>query len=198
MSNEFEKLDLDVRQSEPAPRRHHQVVLPQLYMLVAILLAVACAYLVLLHSENRALIQLLQNQKQRARDQYEKLRSPSKAARKALTELADHAANEAELHRSRGNREQALADIAHARHLLSLAQKLATCVDCSAREVKPIDAKLTKLIDKLQPTQEETARLEPPTDSLTPGRAPEEKSSKREPEQSEISGSNNSGGESDA
>ena len=198
MSNESDDLNLDMDQPEPAPRGRRAAVPTQLYVLVAILLAVACVYLVWLHGENRALIQLLQNQKQRARDQYEKLRGPSKAARKALTELADHAANEAELHRSQGNREQALADIAHAQHLLSLAQKLSTCVDCSAREVKPIDAKLTKLIDKLQPTQEETARLEPPTDSLTPGPALENKIPQPQPEQPEVSGENHSGGESDA
>lgn len=198
MSNEFEDLNLDMDQPEPTPRGRRQAVPTQLYMLAAILLAVACAYLVLLHSDNRALIQLLQNQKQRARDQYEELRGPSKAARKALTELADHAANEAELHRNQGNREQALADIAHARYLLDLAQKLSACVDCSAREVKPIDAKLAKLIDKLQPTQEETARLEPPTDSLTLGPALEKKIPQPQPEQPEVSGENNSGGEPDA
>ncbi len=198
MSNEFENLDLDIDQPEPAPRRHNQAVPPQLYALVAILLAVACAYLVWLHGQDRWIIEDLQERAQGSNDQYKKLSVPGKEVKDALTTLADHAANEAELYRSRGSREQVLSNIARARYLLSLAEKLKACSTCPEREMGRIDAKLTKLIDKLQPTQEETARLEPPTDSHTPGPALEKKIPQPQPEQPEVSGENHSGGESDA
>ena len=197
MSDEFDDLNLDIDQPEPAPRSRRRAVSTPLYTLVVVLLAGACAYLVWLYNEDQTAIQQLQGLMQKGQEERAQLTNSSKEVREALTELADHAANEAELHRSQGNREQALADIAHARHLLGLAKKLTTC-DCHTREMKPIDAKLAKLIDKLQPTQEETARLEPPTDSLTPGPALEEEIPQPQPEQPEVSGENHSGGESDA
>ena len=199
MSNEFDDLNLDIDQPEPAPMSRRRAVSTPLYMLMAVLLAGACAYLVQLHGENRVLIQRLQDQQQRAQDQYEKLKGPSKEVGEALTELADHVANEAELHSSQGNRKQALADVEQARHLLGLAKKLNACSSCPNRETDPIDAKLTKLIDKLQPTQEETARLEPPTGtSRQPPGPPLEKKPQPHPEQPEVSGENNSGGKPDA
>ena len=111
MSNEFDDPNLDVNQPAPDTKRAMPAVPSRVFTLVTVLLAVACAYLVWLHGEDRVLIQLLQDQGQQARDQYEELRGPSKEAREALTELADHAASETTLHHSQGNRQQALADL---------------------------------------------------------------------------------------
>ncbi len=199
MSNEFDDLNLDVDQPEPTPKGRCGAVPTQLYMLMAVLLAGACTYLIWLYNEDQTAIQQLQGLIQKTQEQRGQLINSSKEVREALTELADHAANEAELHSSQGNRKQALADVEQARHLLGLAKKLTTC-DCHTREMEPIDAKLTKLIDKLQPTQEETARLEPPTgtSSEPPGPPLEKKILQHQPEQSKVSGENNSGGESDA
>jgi len=158
VSNEFDDLNLDIDQPEPTPRSRRQPVPAQLYVLVALLLLVlagACAYLVRLHDENRVLIQRLQDQQQRAQDQYEKLRGPSKEVREALTELANHAASDTTLHNSQGNRKQALADLDRAQRLLQLADDLKTC-SCPS-ETKPIQAvqnKLDRLSADLQPTEQ--------------------------------------------
>jgi len=197
VSNEFDDLDLVMDQPQPTPKNRRQAVPTQLYMLVAILLAGACAYLAWLHNEDQKAIQQLQEIADKADEQRVQFTNSTKEVTEALAELADHAANEAELHISQDSRKQALADIEQARHLLGLARKLTTC-DCHTPEMKPIDAKLTKLAENLQPTKEEAARLEPPTGSQPPGPPLEKATPQPHPEQPEVSGENNSGGEPDA
>ena len=186
-------------QPKPDTKRAPTAVPAYVYALVAALLAVACAYLVWRDVENRAVIQNLESEKQRIQDQYEKLNGPSKQVTTALTELAAHAANEADLHSSQGNRKQALADIEQAQGLLSLAKKLTTC-GCQTREMDPINAQLTKLAKKLQPTSEESVAPEPSTTAASPPPGPPlvKEIPKPHPEQPEVSGENNSGGEPDA
>ena len=202
MSDEFDDLNLDIDQPEPAPRSRRRAVSTPLYMLVAVLLAGACAYLVRLHDENRVLIQRLQEQQQRAQDQYEKLRGPSEEVREALTELADHAASETTLHYSLGNRKQALADLDRAQKLLQLADGLKTC-NCpsEAASVQAVQKKLDKLMADLQPTEQELSELVP-TEGASSERADsasaEAKLDQAQPEQPNESGENNSGGEPDA
>ena len=202
MSNEFDDLDLDIDQPEPTPMSRRRAVPTTLYMLMAVLLAGACAYLVRLHGENRVLIQRLQDQQQRAEDQYEKLRGPNKEVREALTELADHAASDTTLHHSQGNRKQALADLDRAQKLLQLADDLKTC-SCPS-ETKPIQAvqnKLDKLMADLEPTEQELPALVP-TEGASGGQADsasvEAKLDQAQPEQPRKSGENHSGGKPDA
>ncbi len=204
MSNEFDDLDLDIDQPEPAQMSRRRAVPTPLCLLVAVLFAGACAYLVRLHGENRVLIQLLQDQQQRAQDQYdqyEKLKGPGKEVREALTELADHAASDTTLHHSQGNRKQALADLDRAQKLLQLADDLKTC-DCP-NETKPIQAvkyKLDRLIADLQPTEQELPALVP-TEGASGEQADsasaEAKLDQAQPEQPEVSSENNSGGKPD-
>ncbi len=202
MSNEFDDLNLDIDQPEPAPRSRRRAVSSPLYMLVAVLLAGACAYLVWLHGENRVLIQLLQEQQQRARDQYEKLRGPSKEVREALTELADHAASETTLHHSLGNRKQALADLDRAQKLLQLADDLKTC-NCPSEtaSIQAVQNKLDKLMADLQPTEQELSELVP-TEGASSEQADatsaEAKTPQPQPEQPSKSGEQHSVDEPDA
>ena len=151
--------NMDAEQPEPTPRRHRPAVPPQLYALVALLLGVGCVYLVWLHGEDQMAIQQLEQLMEKANNERAQLNKSTKEVREALTELADHTANEAELHRKQGNRKQALADVQRARYLLSLAIKLTTC-NCHKHKMKPIDAKLTKLTQSLHLTKEEVAMLE--------------------------------------
>ena len=202
MSDEFDDLNLDIDQPEPAPRSRRRAVSTPLYMLVVVVLAGACAYLVWLRSEDRVLIQLLQDQEQRARDQYEELRGPSKDVREALTELADHAASEATLHHSLGNRKQALADLDRAQKLLQLADDLRTCNCPSETEsIQAVQNKLDKLMADLQPTEQELSELVP-TEGTSSKQADsasaEAKVDQAQPEQPNESGEQYSGGEPDA
>jgi len=193
VSNKIEDPNLDVDQPEPAPKSRRRAVSTPLSILVAVLIVGGCTYVVWLYNKDQTAII------QKCQDERAQFVNSSNKVRKALTKLADHAANEAELHSSQGNRKQALADVEQTRHLLSLAKKLTTC-DCQMHEMEPIDAKLTKLTENLQPTKEETARLEPPTgtSSQPPGPPLEKEIPKPQPEQPKVSGENNSGGESDA
>ncbi len=161
MNAEFEDPNPDVDSSGRHTRRTPPAVSSHVFALVAVLLAVACCYLVWVYGQDQATINDLQNQVQQSEDKYKELRNSSKKVTSALVTLADHAANEAELYRRQGNRKQALAGIAQARHLLSLAEDLKACSTCSHRAADRIDAKLTKLTDALQPTPEEAARLQP-------------------------------------
>jgi len=202
VSDEFDDLNLDIDQPEPAPRSRRRAVSSPLYMLVVVVLAGACAYLVWLHNEDRVLIQLLQDQEQRARDQYEELRGPSKEVREVLTELADHAASETTLHHSLGNRKQALADLDRAQKLLQLADDLKTC-DCPSEteSIQAVQNKLDKLRADLQPTAQELSELVP-TEGASGEQADstsaEAKLDQAQPEQPNESGEQHSGGEPDA
>ena len=202
MSDEFDDLNLDIDQPEPAPRSRRPAVSTPLYMLMALVLAGACAYLVWLHGEDRVLIQVLQDHEQQARDQYQELRGPSREVREALTEMADHAASETTLHHDLGNRKQALADLDRAQKLLQLADDLQTC-NCpsEAESIRAVQNKLDKLMADLQPTEQELSELVP-----TQGASGEQADSasaeanldQAQPEQPNESGENNSPGEPDA
>ncbi len=211
MSNEFGEPNADVEEPDPETKRAPTPVPTYVYILVAVLLAATCIYLFWLHGQDQAVIQYLRNKIEQAQSQYKGLKDASKEAIDTFTELADHAANRGELHRSQGNRKQALADVAQARRLLNLAKKLTTG-EHYTYEMKQTDAKLTKLIKTLQPTPEERAMLEPqhktpPTmDKHMPIPNPypcstcnkNKKRSQLKPEQLKVSGEKNSGGESDA
>jgi len=202
VSNEFDDLNLDIDQPEPAPRSRRPAVSTPLYMLVALVLAGACAYLVWLHGEDRMLIQVLQDHEQRARDQYQELRGPSTEVREALTEMADHAASETTLHHSLGNRKQALADLDRAQKLLQLADGLKTCNCPSETEsIQAVQNKLDKLRAGLQPTEQELSELVP-TEGASSEQADsasaEAKLDQAQPEQPNKSGEQHSGGEPDA
>ncbi len=202
MSNEFDDLDLDMNQPEPTPRSRRQVVPGQLYVLVALLLAGACAYLAWLHNEDQTAIQRLQGLMQKTQEQRTQLIKSSKTVREALTELADHAVNEAELHRSQRSRKQALADLDRAQKLLGLAENLKTCSCPSETEpVRAVQNKLDKLIADRQPTEQDLSEIVP-TEGTSSEQADsasaEGKSDNAQPEQPNKSGENNSGGEPDA
>jgi len=60
VSNEFDDLNLDVDQPEPTPKGRCGAVPTQLYMLMAVLLAGACTYLIWLYNKDQTAIQQLQ------------------------------------------------------------------------------------------------------------------------------------------
>ena len=123
-------------------------------MLLAVLLALACAYLNWERYENATAITRLTRQAERLEGKQADLADMMTEVGDALVELSEQSASEAELHQGLGNRKQALADLDRAKHLLDLAQDVGKCL-CGGKPAKRVNNKLKGLVALLEPTEEE-------------------------------------------
>ena len=156
MADEFDDLDLDL--APEAPRRPPGSRRTWPYALLAIALALACAYLLLERYQNVTAVGRLTRQVARLEGKQTESQDIQNQVSDALVELAEYAASEAELHHGLGDRTQALADLDRAMHVLDLAKDLGKCV-CGGTPTKRVNNKLKELIALVEPTEEELPRL---------------------------------------
>ena len=150
-------------------------------VLLAVLLALACAYLIWERYENATAVGRLQKQVQRQESKQTELAETMTEVGDALVELSEYAASEAELHHGLGNRKQALADLDRATHLLDLAQDLGNCL-CAGKPAKRVNNKLKGLVALLEPTEEELPGLTLESDRPKPeNRQTPKRSDRRKP-----------------
>lgn len=166
MADEFDDLDISLTEEMPARRSRGRRAWP--YMLLAVLLALACAYLIRERYENATAVGRLQKQVQRQESKQTDLADMMTEVGDALVELSEYAASEAELHHGLGDRKQALADLDRAMHLLDLAQDLGKCT-CGGTTTKRVNNKLKELVVLLEPTEEEVPGLTLESDRRKPG-----------------------------
>ncbi len=156
LADEFDDLDLGLTAETPARPSRSRRVWP--YAVLAIALALACAYLIRERYENATAIVRLTRQAERLEQHQDSILETQDEVGEALAELSEKSAAEAELHYGRGDRGGALADLDRAMHLLDLAQDLGKCA-CGGTTTKRVDRKLKEIVNLLQLTHEELSRL---------------------------------------